>query len=291
MKFRSLNLTCSALLLCAVAGCVSSGNRPEDNIGGEFLRNALRGLAAGRAYDRALLAQGRDDDAAYVQATTRLRDSGSLSAAKWADQLTLERAENSVIQGFTLDTLAMSQPSEARAKWENRAMENYRRALTFSPDFPSQNAQLLNALGYSLADRGESDADFKKAEQLTRASLEKMKKQIAKAQNGSLLGAANLRELQYSAASGPHDSLAWALFKQKRYDEALKEQTRAVADAKANQPSGLLAGGGEALPDLLYHLGAIYAAMGQNEKARATFDEALKINPDHGETKTARAKL
>ncbi len=281
----------AAFMLLTLAGCNGPTNRPDADIAGNTFKDMVRGIAAGRAYDRAILAGQRGDDAAYVQATTRLGKSGVPGATKWAKSLTLSRAEGEVARGMAFDALALSQADNARDKWEKRAMESYRRALVFAPDFSSDDPNLLNALGYSLADRGETTEDFQNAEKLTRSSLDILEKLITKIESAPSLGQANLRALRYSAAVGPHDSLAWALFKQKKYDNALKEQQSAVADAKANRPAGLFSSGGDSLPDLLYHLGAIYAALGQKDKAQATFDEALKMQPNHPEAKKARAKL
>lgn len=288
---KFLRCSFAGLLLLGITGCGGPASRPDADILGNGFRDMVRGVAAGRAYDRALLAQQRGDDAAYVKATTKLQNTGAPGASAWAASLTLSRAEDEVARGVALDTLARNQPPAVRKKWELRAMESYRRALVFAPDFQSENPDLLNALGYTLADRGETSKDFQDAEKLTRRSLDTLQKMIAKTESGPVLGQANLRALRYAVASGPHDSLAWALFKLKRYDEALKEQERAIADAKANRPSGLFSDRADSLPDLLYHLGAIHAALSQKDKARAAFDEALQIQPDHAEAKAARAKL
>lgn len=228
------SIVCSLL---GLAGCNAAANRPDADIFGNGLRDMVRGIAAGRAYDRAMLAQGRGDS--------------------------------------------------------NGATENYRRALMFAPNFGSENPDLLNAAGYMLADRGQTIEDFQNAEKLTRSALALVEKMIAKVQEGpedEPMKQARLRALRYALACGPRDSLAWSLFKLKRYDEALKEQQRAVADAKANEPAGLLRAA-DSMPDLLYHLGAIYAALGQKDKAKSAFDEALKLKPTHTETKAAQAKL
>ena len=228
----------AVLTLLVMAGCNSTANRPDADISGNFLgngfKNAARGIAAGRAFDRAVLAQGRGDNAS--------------------------------------------------------AMEHYRRAQLF---LDSENPVVLNAAGFTLADQGKSREDFQIAEKLTRKSLAIMASRIAKLQEdeGGQLQEAQLREARYFAAVCPRDSLAWALFKQKKYDEALKEQTRALADAKANKAPHLFGDSDDSLPDLLYHFGAIHAALGQKEKAKTAFDEALKINPKHLEAQKARAAL
>lgn len=225
------------LALFGLAGCNSSANRPDANVIGNAFRDAVRGIAAGRAYDSAVLAQGRGD--------------------------------NSV------------------------AMENYRRALVIDPNLGLDNWYVLNAVGFTLADQGQKIEDFRRAEKLTRSSLAILTKEIAKLEaepGDGEIKQAKLRELRYFAAICPRDSLAWALFKLQRYDEALKEQQQAITEAKANKLSGALSSG-DSLPDLLYHLGAIYAASGQKDKAKAALDEALQLQPKHLEAKNARAKL
>src|SRR5687767_8276915 len=132
----------------SLSGCTERGARPDANIVGNIFKDALRGILAGQSYDSALLAQGRDDDAAYVKATTRLQQSGAPDAAAWAKALTLRRAEEAVYRGISLDSLARSQTAASKEKWEKRALESYRRALVFAPDFPSENPDLLNGLGY-----------------------------------------------------------------------------------------------------------------------------------------------
>ena len=274
-----------------LGGCVERAATPDSHGAGNIFKDALRGIVAGQAYDRALLAQGRDDDAAYVQAMARLQESGAPDAAAWASALTLRRAEDAVWRGRSFDAVAQDQAPAAKNKWEKRALANYRRALLFAPEFPSNDPNLLNALGYTLANRGNTSQDFINAEKLTRRALTLLDKEIEKAESGPLLGQTQARALRFDQAYGPRDSLAWALFKQKRYDEALKEQQRAIADAKANKPEGLLAGAVNALPDLLYHLGAIHAARGETAKAQAAFNEALQLQPDHAEAALAVAQL
>jgi tetratricopeptide (TPR) repeat protein len=161
---------------------------------------------------------------------------------------------------------------------------NSRLAFLLPPDQLPQDPLFLNNTGYTLANTGNSLQQFQRAETLTRRSLELWEKQIQKAKE------ADQSSIRYAQAITARDSLAWALFKQERYDEALKEQQRAVADAKKYRAPQLPTAQ-DSLPDLLYHLGAIHAARGETSKARAAFEEALQLKPDHAEAVAALAKL
>ena len=65
---------------------------------------------------------------------------------------------------------------------------------------------------------------------------------------------------------GAHDTLAWALYQTRRYDEA----ARAIEPALAH---------GTKDASLLYHAGAIAAATGDLDSARRLVQEALALNP------------
>ncbi|HEY0075930.1 MAG TPA: tetratricopeptide repeat protein [Abditibacteriaceae bacterium] len=174
----------------------------------------------------------------------------------------------------------------AQGRGDEKAYQeaNSRLAFLLPPDDLPQDPLFLNNTGYLLADKGQTPQEFERAETLTRRSLELWEQQITKAK------ASEQPLLRYTQAITARDSLAWALFKQKRYDEALKEQQRAIADARKHRPQQLLTAQ-DSLPDLLYHLGAIHAARGETQKARVAFDEALKLQPAHAEATAARAKL
>lgn len=290
-RLRPLFFVAALSMPLYVSGCTGRASRPDADILGNGFKNAIRGMAAGRAFDQAVLALRRDDDTGFLQAIERLKRAGTPQSIQWARDLTLSRASAAVQRGWYYEMMAQGQPN-AKKKWEERAMEKYRLALKMAPDFPSQSSILLNQLGYPLADRGTTTEDFQNAEKLTRRAVELEEKEIARRQSGSSAGQENIGDLRRKQAAGPRDSLAWALFKLRRYDEALRESERAIADVKANPPSSLLGRmEPDSLPELLYHLGAIHAALGHKEKARAAFDEALSRQPDHALAKAARAAL
>ena len=64
------------------------------------------------------------------------------------------------------------------------------------------------------------------------------------------------------------DSMAWVLFKLNQPGPALEFELQAVA------------GSAEADAEIYHHLGDIYAALGQTEKARAAWRESVKLEPD-----------
>lgn len=193
----------------------------------------------------------------------------------------VKEALHGIIVGQTYDRALLAQGRGDEKAYQEA---NSRLAFLLPPDDLPQDPLFLNNTGYMLANSGSKLKEFQRAETLTRRSLELWEQQIEKAR------AEDQPLLRYTQAITSRDSLAWALFKQNRYDEALKEQQKAVAAAKTYRPKQLLATQ-DSMPDLLYHLGAIYAARDETQKARAAFDEALKLQPDHAEAKAALTKL
>lgn len=115
------------------------------------------------------------------------------------------------------------------------------KALEAKPDF----AEAANHLGYMWAERGEN--------------LERARELIARAVQAEPKNSAYL------------DSLAWVLFKLGKPAEALPYMTEAIAIAEAEQ---------ERDATLYDHLGDIQAALGQLEKARAAWRQALTAEPE-----------
>jgi tetratricopeptide (TPR) repeat protein len=114
------------------------------------------------------------------------------------------------------------------------------------------NATLLNNLGYFLADRGEK---IPEAESLIRRAVN------IEPTNGSFL-----------------DSLGWVLFKQNKIAEAQKYIEQAIV---YNPRSATLHD----------HLGDIYKKQGLNDKARAKWEDALKLSTEPEEIKKIKDKL
>ncbi len=110
-----------------------------------------------------------------------------------------------------------------------------------------QHAYALNFLGYSFAERG---VNLDEAIELVQRALK------IKPDDGLFL-----------------DSLAWAYYQQGKYKQALKVQKKAV-------------GMGAEIDGVLHdHLGSIYLALGQRNKARENWLKALVDDPENDELK------
>lgn len=114
------------------------------------------------------------------------------------------------------------------------------------------NATLLNNLGYFLADRGEK---IPEAESLIRRAVN------IEPTNGSFL-----------------DSLGWVLFKEGKVAEAQKYIEQAVVYSPRSAT-------------LHDHLGDIYKKQGMNDKARAKWEDALRLATEPEEIKKIKEKL
>ena len=268
------------LPLVLLGGCAERAARPDADIFGNALKDAARAVAAGRACDQALLAARREDDTALLAAVERLRRSGAPRASYLAEALTMGVASDTLAHGLTFDFLAERQKGEKRRAWKTRAAKYYRRTLGLAPDFPAGDRDSLNALGYFLADRGAGPDDFRRAEELTRRSLKRWDQALA----GRPSKDPDLAALRFQRALTAHDSLAWALYRQRRYDEALREQISAVAAARTNR-FAVSEKERTGLADMLYHLGKIQQALGRTAEARAAFEETLQIKPEHEDAK------
>ncbi len=112
-----------------------------------------------------------------------------------------------------------------------------RRLVELKPD----DAQSLNALGYTLVDRtSKLDEGFKLIERAHK---------LAPADPFIL------------------DSMGWALYRLGRLDEAEQYLVRAFAE----RPD----------PEIAAHLGEVLFAKGQPQKAREIWQSQLKASPDH----------
>jgi len=134
-------------------------------------------------------------------------------------------------------------------------------------------AQSLNAKGYELADKGTSYEEFRDAERYTRLAVDLYDTAILKAPTK------NLR----SQRATTRDSLAWALFRLDRLDEAENQQREALREARAS---------GALVAELPLHLGDILAKAGKTELARAAYQETLTLKETEPDAHTrARAAL
>ncbi len=137
--------------------------------------------------------------------------------------------------------------NERAGNWPE-AEADFRRALELNPDQP----QVLNYLGYSFVDRGEN--------------LEEALGMIERA-------VAAQPEAGYII-----DSLAWALFRLGRYDEAVEPMERASLLEPVD-------------PVVTDHLGDVYWAVGRKLEARFQWHRALSFDPTEKDATRIRRKL
>jgi len=170
-----------------------------------------------------------------------------------------------------LEQQAKYAPLSQRETMFARALEKYRAASAFLPANPRAgqvDADTLNMVGYPLADRGTTRADWQRAAQLTRLSLAEWDRQIKQTAPES----SQRLQLEAARTIGALDSYAWALFKLGRINEALQKQEKVMAFAEANP--GLLNA------EIPYHMAEIYRAAGRDEEARGQYGHALQLSPD-----------
>jgi tetratricopeptide (TPR) repeat protein len=105
-----------------------------------------------------------------------------------------------------------------------------------------KNADALNFIGYTYADRG---IHLQEAEKLIKQALE------LKPGNGYML-----------------DSLGWVYFRQKKVEQAIKYLKEAAAALPGD-------------PNIAEHLGDVYAESGQLKEAIDNYGQALKLNPEN----------
>ncbi|MEW5771688.1 MAG: tetratricopeptide repeat protein [Pseudomonadota bacterium] len=122
-----------------------------------------------------------------------------------------------------------------------------RRMIELKPDY----AHAYNALGYTLADRTTR----------LKEAVELLEKAINLAPDDPFI----------------QDSMGWALFKQKRYDEAVGFLRRAYAA----RPD----------PDIAAHLGEVLWVKGERDEARRIWQSGLKDHPDHESLRETLSRL
>lgn len=274
----------AVLIALGLAGCAQSRDEEDEALRRALprfkavLQAAARSFLTGQAYDRTVIAARNSDDAALSAAQQELR----LIDPRLA-------AEQAVQSAVRLEMLAQRESDKQRAaRLQEQAAAKYREALALAPDFDSSDPDLLNALGYFLAERGTSASDFVTAEKLTRRSLEIWNEIVSNTESSWIPGTSTLLANQkFVRALTARDSLAWALFRQGKYAEAKNQQETAVREVEANAA----AAGQPMSADLYYHLGEIYRALKQPEKARGQFQKALKAQPDHELTLRALKKM
>lgn len=258
---RVLFPLCGTLLPLFLGGCQSAESALDGLRENEILRNAAQGVLMGKAYDRAAIARRNQDSKALREAADALSRIDPLAAA-----------EQLVLAGLQMDMDAESiADKKKKHEAQEEAAQKYREALRISPQFPSQNPDLLNALGYFLADRGTSQKDFQTAEHLLRQALAKWDQLLEP------LSGQPLDYMQFNRAQGPHDSLAWALFKQKKLDAAAREQQKVIQTVE--KTSSTL--NQKISAELYYHYAEIERARGHLDIARTNYQIALQLESGH----------
>jgi len=228
-----------------ISGCAKSTSAPS-----AMLREMARSYLIGTTYDKALIATRQDNQRAVRE---NLRQLDQLNATGVSANLQLSRAEDLVQLAENLDTRAEQLKTQSPMRYyqiKGEAGQQYRAALRWSPKFPSTDPLLLNALGYYLADRGHSKADFELAAELTNRAIALLQK--------SMDGNKSFDKQVAQQQALTRDSYAWALYKLKRYDEAETAQRAALAQARS---SGLK--DREALAEWESHLAKILKAEGK----------------------------
>lgn len=270
MKFirRAFLVSISTVCALSLAGCSGAGSTPgfiQSLRENTVLQNAAKAALSGKIYDRAAIAIRDGNENALANATEELAFVDPLAAA-----------EQMVKAAAWLDLRAYGETDAAlKTQLEIQSAQKYRQALKITPNFPSKNPDLLNALGYFLADRGASATDFQNAEKFTRSSLKRMDAQIQETAQAPLSGP--LVALQkFNRAQTARDSLAWALFRQGKFAAARKEQIAAVNEAQTNTPAGQ-----KISAELYFHLAEIERALKNTDAAKVNYQAALKIDPDH----------
>jgi tetratricopeptide (TPR) repeat protein len=277
------------------------GGKPRE--AREILEQTARALGDdGRAYERvadALISRGRADAArdlleravrgpgapgndpltwlALSRAAARTGDTNRSSAAR---REAVSRAERTAQEaggasetdrGARADAAKRSAQAarllevgmfylEPEVKNAPAALRALRRAYRLAPDDP----QVLNALGYTLADEGRTEGEYDEALKLTRRALETVRSDP------------RFKPLDPIVA----DSVGWALFKTGDLQGARRVLREAVDDAPY-----------DAQHEIRYHLGVVYAQLGLTEQADLEFRRALTLEPDYEPAKRAREQL
>lgn len=252
--------------LTLLGGCAKTPGAEQPLI----LRELARSYLIGTTYDQALIASRQEDGRALRNAVNRLEE---LNAMDIAVSLQLSGAEDRVRSGERLLMQAYQikpqDPAQSHLLLGQAGMK-FRSALRWSPDFPSRDPELLNSLGYYLADHGHSTQDFESAEQFTSRAVTILEKTIQDNAKTGVLKGQLLRALQQQQAI-TRDSQAWALYKLKRFDEAESVQAAALAQAKISKLDNM------AFSELWMHQAKILQAQGKTDAATAAEKRSQEI--------------
>ena len=252
---------CLGVAAFGLSGCTPEQTPPA-------ARGVAASFVAGRAFDRAQSAIKRNNTSALERAGSDLRRAASAGSNP---RLVGALATNLAFQaGFASDQ-ARQLRGDQRNRLEEDSNAKYRAALAFTPENQPEKSldpPTLNALGYFLADKGSTRADFERAAVLTRAAYLKWD-----------VSGKSFDFNELNRATGPQDSYAWALFKLGRYEQARREAEKVWELSRGMGQVNQTA-------DIPFHLAEIYRALGQNSKARETYEAALSLSPGE-ETRTS----
>ena len=263
------------LLILPVAASILSGcGAPSTQTPANQMRGLAASFVAGRAFDNTQLALKSADNAKlqnagrqYGNALTDIDDKGQL----------IDGVATVVIAAMELERDAQYASLAQRDELLQRALAKYRAASAFLPANPkpgSVSADTLNMIGYSLADRGNTRADWERAAQLSKLSIEEWNKQIKALSPDK----PHRLDLQSARMLGGSDSHAWALFRLNRIGEAVKKQEQVIEFARQH-PAIIYSGQYKYGADIPYHMAEIYRAAGREDDARKQYNAALDLNP------------
>jgi hypothetical protein len=167
-RIRVLHWCLAACGVFILAGCQSStqqGNgvalrttntaefldtyRPPDVRATNPVLGALQANRAGRVWNDGLRAARRGDTENLASSASELR---RLGAASEANLLTAAAAERQVRDALNFDIQAVRASGARKQQLQQQANTRYRAALRLAPDLQSRDPQVLNALGYFLAE-------------------------------------------------------------------------------------------------------------------------------------------
>ncbi len=266
MKRFTLLLPIAALIL---SGCGATSTQTP----AAEMRGLAASFVAGRAFDNTQLALKSADNAKlqragrqYGNALTAIDDKGRLLDGIATVTAAAQELENDAKEASLAHRDALLQ----------RALAKYRAASAFLPANPKPgtvSASTLNMIGYPLADRGTTRADWQRAAQLTKLSLAEWDKQI------KALAPDDKERLDLQAARtlGALDSYAWALFRLGRVGEAEKAEEQVIAFVRQHP---VIINTGQYNAEIPYHMAEIYRAAGREDDAEEQYKTALDLNPD-----------
>jgi len=273
-RFKTAHALFLPVILLGIGGCTQNSASSADGYGNP-LKNLAGSFLAARSFDKVMVALKSDDQQKLKAASVDLQQAAKSKGNEYILPISIQSLANS---GLYEDSRAMLAEASEKPLLIKTADKNYAAALSLLPTDYQKIAELdldsttLNTLGYNLADRGKKPADFQLAEFLTAASLAKQDKAIKSLPADD----PRMEELLLSRAVGAGDSKAWALYKQGRYAQARSEQEK-VIEIAAQYSLSLKQ---NLTPDLLFHLGEIYAALDELSLAQSSYEAALLLSPD-----------